>query len=110
MKYKGTQINDKVLMSRALKEFQQKAKKKFKNGIKEHNPEGDKGMCMMSMKERVGCAKEEVIDLWFYLCAIEDGIDKIRLGLVKEGLIKPQTIFEEPLAIQGLIERSIKGE
>ena len=110
MKYKGTQINDKVLMNSALKEFQQKAKKKFKNGIKEHNPEGDKGMFMMPIKSRISCAKEEIIDLWFYLCAIEDGFENIKLGLIKEGLIKPQTIFEEPLYIQGLIERSIKGE
>jgi hypothetical protein len=110
MSLKGTQIHDQVLMDKALKEFRKKAKKKFMGGIKEHNPKGDKGMCMMSMKERVKCAKEEVMDLWFYLCSIEDGIEDTRLVLVKEGLLKPKTILEEPLAMQGLIERSVRGE
>ncbi|MBL18693.1 MAG: hypothetical protein CMC82_02540 [Flavobacteriaceae bacterium] len=70
----GTQKDDKELMDSALKEFNQRAKKKFMNGIKEHNPRGDKGMCMMSIEARVSCAKEEVMDLWFYLHSIEKGI------------------------------------
>tara|TARA_B100001093_G_scaffold495372_1_gene539790 strand:- start:264 stop:539 length:276 start_codon:yes stop_codon:yes gene_type:complete len=72
----GTQNDDRELMASAIKEFKKKAKKKFVNGIMEHNPKGDKGMCMMSMKDRIRCAKEEVIDLWFYLHSLEDGIDK----------------------------------
>jgi len=99
-------MKDEVLMKLALKEFKKKAKKKFMSGIKEHNPNGDKGMCMMSMKDRVSSAKEEVMDLWFYLCSIEDGIEETRKLLVREGLMEPQTIFEEPLAIQGLLERA----
>ena len=72
---KGTQILDKNLMTRGIEEFKKDAKSKFLAGIKEHNPDGTKGMCMMTMRDRVGSAKEEVIDLWFYLCALEDGID-----------------------------------
>lgn len=83
---KGTQILDKNLMTRALEEFKKNAKSKFLAGIKEHNPDGTKGMCMMTMKDRVSSAKEEVIDLWFYLCAIEDGIDATQECLDKEVL------------------------
>lgn len=110
MSLKGTQEYDKFLMDKALKEFQKKAKKKFMSGIKEHNAEGDKGMCMMPMKERVKCAKEEVMDLWFYLCSIEEGIEQTRLMLVQEGLAKPKTPLEFPLAVRGHIERSVIGE
>ena len=94
MKLKGTQEFDKKLMDEGLKEFKKKAKKKFMDGIKEHNPNGDKGMCMMSMKDRVSSAKEEVMDLWFYLCSIESAVDQTRLMLVQEGLAKPKT-YEE---------------
>ena len=41
MSLKGTQVDDKILMDLALKEFKKKAKKKFLSGIKEHNPEGE---------------------------------------------------------------------
>ncbi len=110
MKFKGTQINDKVLMDSGLKEFKKKAKKKFMDGIKEHNPNGDKGMCMMSMKDRVSSAKEEVMDLWFYLCSIEDGIDEIRQVYVKEGWAKPKDCIEQALAVQGFFERAIRKD
>ena len=110
MKLKGTQINDKVLMNSGLKEFKKKAKKKFMSGIEEHNPNGDKGMCMMSMKQRVSSAKEEVMDLWFYLCSIEDGIEETRMFLVKEGLASPKDCIEEAHAMQGVFERAVRKD
>ena len=73
---KGTQFADAKLMDKALNEFADSARTKFLNGIKEHNPRGDRGMCKMSFEERIKAAKEEVIDLWFYLTSIEDGRKK----------------------------------
>ena len=72
MKLKGTQVIDKKLMNSALAEFQKKAEKKFQSGIKEHNPNGGKGMLAMDFSKRISSAKEEVMDLWFYLCSIEE--------------------------------------
>jgi proline dehydrogenase len=110
MKLKGTQINDVVLMNLGLKEFKKKAKKKFMNGIKEHNPDGDKGMSLMPMMEKVSSAKEEVMDLWFYLCSIEDSIKETRQVLVKEGLVKPKDCIEEALAVQGHFDRALRKD
>ena len=69
---KGTQISDSKLMDHALKEFQDKARKKFLSGIKEHNPNGDKGMMKMELGQHIDSAKEEVMDLWFYLCGMHE--------------------------------------
>lgn len=110
MKLKGTQIHDEILMDLGLKEFKKKAKKKFMNGIKEHNPDGNKGMCMMSMKDRVSSAKEEVMDLWFYLCSIESGIEDTRKFLVKEGFASPKDCIEEALVTQGMFERAVRKD
>lgn len=101
----GTQVHDKFLMDQGLKEFKRKAKKKFLSGIKEHNPKGDKGMCVMSMKDRIKCAKEEVMDLWFYLCSIEEGINQTKLMLVKHGIAPPKTPEEFTHAIEGHLHR-----
>jgi len=99
MKLTGTQVWDKGLMDKALKDFNKHAKKKFLSGIKEHNPDGLKGICMMSMKDRVSSAKEEVMDLWFYLCALEDGIDMTTGLLIKSGLndeeMTPERFFKK---------------
>jgi len=75
-KVKGTQFDDAKLMDKALKEFADSARTKFLNGIKEHNPDGNRGMCKMSFEDRIKAAKEEVIDLWFYLTSIEYGRKK----------------------------------
>lgn len=74
MKLEGTQLDDKKLMDSALGEFQAKARKKFLAGIKEHNPYGncDKGMMKMDLKEHINSAKDEVMDLWFYLCGMHE--------------------------------------
>lgn len=68
---KGSQVQDKELMDKALKEFNENAKTKFLAGIQEHNPNGDKGMCNMTFNQRIKSCKEEVMDLWFYLCSLE---------------------------------------
>jgi len=59
-------------MDHALKEFQEKARKKFLSGIKEHNLNGDKGMINMHLKQHIDSAKDEVMDLWFYLCGMQE--------------------------------------
>lgn len=77
---RGTQYDDAKLMEKALEEFQQKARSKFIDGIFEHNPDGTKGMCRMSFEDRIKNAKEEVIDLWFYLTSLEYGSKKDSKG------------------------------
>lgn len=77
---RGTQYDDAKLMDKALEEFQKKARAKFIDGIFEHNPDGTKGMCRMSFEDRIKNAKEEVIDLWFYLTSLEYGSKKDSKG------------------------------
>ena len=100
----GTQKDDKELMQSALKEFKKRAKKKFMDGISEHNPKGDKGMCRMSMRDRVRCAKEEVIDLWFYLHSLEDGISKTRDFMLEKGFVTPNSMEDFQKMINGKIK------
>jgi hypothetical protein len=69
---KGTQKDDYEFMEKALSEFNKRAREKFVAGIKEHNPNGTKGMCKMDFEDRIKCAKEEVIDLWFYLTLMDN--------------------------------------
>ena len=58
-------------MEKALAEFAVKARVKFKQGIEEHNPNGDKGLLRMSLNQKLTAIREEIIDLWFYVAAIE---------------------------------------
>jgi hypothetical protein len=64
-------MTDHEIMDIALAEFQHFAAKKFKAGIQEHNPFGDKGLDRMAMIQKIKACQEEVIDLWFYLKALE---------------------------------------
>ena len=48
-------MKDEILMDFALKEFQSKAKAKFEQGIKEHNPNGDKGLERMTSYPPLQC-------------------------------------------------------
>ena len=68
---KGTQIDDVMLMNNAMEEFKERFTNKFMTGILEHNPDGDKGMVKMSIDEKIKEAKNEVLDLWAYLHAME---------------------------------------
>ena len=64
-------LTDEELRDRALAEFEEKAAKKFNAGTKEHNPNGDKGLDRMSKSQKLAAVKEEVMDLWFYVTALE---------------------------------------
>ena len=67
-------MRDEKLMEDALEKFQSEAKSKFMKGILEHNPNGDKGLSRMHLLQKIDACKEEVIDLWFYLYAMEQDI------------------------------------
>ena len=67
-------MRDEDLMEDALEKFQSEAKSKFMKGILEHNPNGDKGLSRMHLLQKIDACKEEVIDLWFYLYAMEQDI------------------------------------
>ena len=67
-------MRDEELMEDALEKFQSEAKSKFLKGILEHNPNGDKGLSRMHLLQKIDACKEEVIDLWFYLYAMEQDI------------------------------------
>ena len=67
-------MRDEDLMEDALTKFQSEAKSKFLKGILEHNPSGDKGLSRMHLLQKIDACKEEVIDLWFYLYAMEQDI------------------------------------
>jgi hypothetical protein len=60
-------MTDEQIRDKALLEFQLRAAKKFNAGIREHNPDGTKGLSRMATLERIHSAQDEVMDLWFYL-------------------------------------------
>ena len=64
-------MTDDEMMENALAKFADEARSKFMAGIREHNPNGDKGLSRMRLLQKIDSCKEEVIDLWFYLYAIE---------------------------------------
>lgn len=64
-------IKDEILMEVALADFAVKARNKFKAGIKEHNPNGDKGLSRMTADQKLKAIREECIDLWFYIASLE---------------------------------------
>jgi len=67
-------MKDEKLMEDALEQFQFLARNKFMAGILEHNPDGTKGLDRMTLLQKVDACKDEVMDLWFYLYAIEQKI------------------------------------
>jgi hypothetical protein len=62
--YKPDDIRD-----AAIAEFIQLASNKFDAGQKEHDGRRDK--CNLVQRVNLAQAKEEVVDLWFYLSALE---------------------------------------
>lgn len=108
MKDTETQAYDKSLLEKSVNEFQAKAKKKIQKRIKKHNRNSKKEICMMSMKDRITSAKNEVLDLWIYLCAIEDAAEQTRTILLREGLIKPTNHEDFQEYLDGHIRRSSK--
>jgi hypothetical protein len=71
-------MRDELLMENALEQFQHLARQKFMAGIIEHNLDGTKGLDRMPLLEKVDACKEEVMDLWFYLYAIEQKLLNFR--------------------------------
>ena len=67
-------MKDELLMENALDQFQHLARQKFMAGIIEHNLDGTKGLDRMTLLQKVDACKEEVMDLWFYLYAMEQKI------------------------------------
>ena len=64
-------MHDEDLMEQALFCFEKRARRKFLQGVQEHNPKGDKGLEKMTLQQKVQACQEEVMDLWFYLASIE---------------------------------------
>tara|TARA_R100000664_G_C2653770_1_gene73172 strand:- start:131 stop:400 length:270 start_codon:yes stop_codon:yes gene_type:complete len=60
-------IKDEEIRDASHERFVRLAKLKFDAGIKEHNPDGTKGLDRMTANELLVCFEEEVIDQWHYL-------------------------------------------
>ena len=60
-------MTDEQIRDKGLAEFAFRAAKKFNAGIREHNPDGTKGLSKMATLERIHSAQDEVMDMWFYL-------------------------------------------
>jgi len=59
-------------MEQALERFAKEAREKFMAGIREHNPDGSRGLSRMTLEQKLRSCREEVMDLWFYLNAMEE--------------------------------------
>lgn len=64
-------MTDEEIRDDALVAFALRAASKFNNGIKEHNPDGDRGMIKMTQLQRIKAAQDECMDTWFYLYTME---------------------------------------
>jgi|TARA_R100000388_G_scaffold2215_1_gene3076 hypothetical protein len=62
---------DEEILEEALERFAKEAREKFMAGIREHNPDGSRGMSRMTMEQKLRSCREEVMDLWFYLHTME---------------------------------------
>ena len=67
---------DEQLRDKWLARFQVEAWAKFTAGIEEHNPDGDKGMARMTVRQLAEAMKDEAIDQYFYACALIEGIER----------------------------------
>ena len=64
-------MEDEEIMEEALEEFAREGREKFMQGIREHNPDGTKGLARMSLDQKIKAIREEIYDLVFYLKALE---------------------------------------
>lgn len=64
-------MKDEILMEKALADFAVKARLKFELGIEEDNSSGDKGLALMTFHQKITAMKEQCIDLWFHISAVE---------------------------------------
>ena len=67
---------DEQLRDKWLAMFQAEAHAKFTAGIREHNPDGDKGMARMTVEQLAAEMKNEAIDQYFYACALIEAIER----------------------------------
>ena len=65
-------MTDEEIMEQALERFAKEAREKFMAGIREHNPDGSRGLSRMTLEQKLRRCREEVMDLWFYLNAMEE--------------------------------------
>ena len=65
-------MTDKEIMEQALERFAKEAREKFMAGIREHNPDGSRGLSRMTLEQKLRSCREEVMDLWFYVNAMEE--------------------------------------
>ena len=63
---KDIEIRDEI-----VNKFQAEFPPKFDAGIREHNPNGDKGLLRMSIPQLAHAAREEVYDLLAYVATME---------------------------------------
>ena len=63
---------DKEILEEALARFATEAREKFLAGIREHNPDGSRGLSRMTLEQKLRSCREEVMELWFYLNAMEE--------------------------------------
>lgn len=64
-------MRDEEIRDLIRREFDREFTKKFNAGIREHNPDGTKGMWRMEVSALVKAVKEEVHDLLSYITVIE---------------------------------------
>ena len=74
--FKKEMSTDEQLRDEWLKKFQILAYNKFTAGVKEHNPDGTKGMARMTPEQIAKEMMNEAIDQFFYACALLEALKK----------------------------------
>lgn len=64
-------MRDEEIRDLIRSEFDREFTKKFNAGIREHNPDGTKGLWRMEVPALIAAVKEEVHDLLAYITVIE---------------------------------------
>jgi hypothetical protein len=64
-------MRDEEIRDLIRSEFDREFTKKFNAGIREHNPDGTKGLWRMEIPALIAAVKEEVHDLLAYITVIE---------------------------------------
>jgi len=67
---------DKQLLEIGMAKFGKEAVAKFLAGMAEHNPHGNKHLCRLSVRQLLEQQKYEIIDQWFYICALEQKLNE----------------------------------
>ncbi len=64
-------MKDPEIRDEIVNQFSAEFPRKFNNGTREHNPEGDKGLWRMSIPQLAHAVREEVYDLLAYVSTME---------------------------------------